>query len=63
MSDSIEHQTICNDCAFHTLVEGKIQCIHPDELEVNCSQVIFCNSFQSALIVDSPCVTFGNDEE
>ncbi|MGJ5631196.1 hypothetical protein ABF638_18425 (plasmid) [Nostoc sp. CALU 1950] len=58
-----EYQTICNDCAFHALVEGAIECIHPDEFGVNCSTVIFCNSFEPALIIDSPCVTYGNDEE
>nr|WP_292872767.1 hypothetical protein [Nostoc sp. LPT] len=56
-------QTICNDCAFHTLVEEAIMCIHPDESGVNCSTVIFCNSFEPALIIDSPCVTYGNDEK
>ncbi|MDB9368330.1 hypothetical protein PN456_05070 [Nodularia spumigena CS-586/05] len=61
MSDS--SQTICNDCAFHVVVEGVIKCIHPDELGVNCSTVIFCNSWKSALIIDSPCVSFGNDEQ
>ncbi|WP_375494091.1 hypothetical protein [uncultured Nostoc sp.] len=58
-----ECQTICNDCAFHALVEGAIECIHPDEFGVNCSTVIFCNSFEPTLIIDSPCVTYGNDEE
>ncbi|MHC5739418.1 hypothetical protein [Nostoc sp.] len=68
MSDSIDCQplpfkTICNDCAFHINVEAAIQCIHPDEFEVNCSTAIFCNSFQSTIVIDSPCVSFGKDEE
>jgi hypothetical protein len=56
-------KTICNDCAFHVLVEGVVQCIHPDELEVNCATVTFCNSFQPTQEVDSPCVSFGKDEK
>ena len=75
MSDSIESQyqlipeysqpspqTMCQDCAFHTLVQGIIECIHPEEFEVNCSTVIFCNSFQPAQEIDSPCVSFDYDE-
>ncbi|BAY23550.1 hypothetical protein NIES2100_33420 [Calothrix sp. NIES-2100] len=72
MSDSIEYQyqliseysqpsprqTICQDCAFHTKREDGIDCIHPDELQVNCSTIIFCNSFQPAQEIDSPCVSF-----
>ncbi|MFN6571791.1 hypothetical protein [Dendronalium sp. ChiSLP03b] len=60
---SLPCQTICNDCAFHVKVEGAIECIHPDELEVICSTITFCNSFQPAQEIDSPCVSFGNDEE
>lgn len=67
MSDSTSRQplscqTICHDCAFHSLVEEVIECIHPDEIGVNCSTVIFCNSFEPTVKIDSPCVTFGNDE-
>jgi hypothetical protein len=77
MSDSIESQyqlipdycqplpcqTICQDCAFSTKIQGRIDCIHPDELQVNCSQVIFCNSFQPSQEIDSPCVSFDYDDE
>lgn len=56
-------QTICNDCAFHVKVESAIECIHPDEADVNCAVVTFCSSFQPSQEIDSPCVTFGNDEE
>lgn len=56
-------QTMCRDCAFHIKVQGVTECIHPDEMEVNCSTVIFCNSFQPAQPIDSPCVSFGNEEE
>ncbi|MBF1991816.1 hypothetical protein [Fischerella thermalis] len=38
-----QHQTICSDCAFHVEVEGVIECIHPDESEINCSTVLFYN--------------------
>ncbi|MBD2679177.1 MULTISPECIES: hypothetical protein [Nostoc] len=67
MSNSIDAQplpckTICNDCAFHVL-EGVVQCIHPDEAVVNCATVNFCNSFQPMQEVDSPCVTYGNESE
>ncbi|MDM9379351.1 hypothetical protein QUB80_01335 [Chlorogloeopsis sp. ULAP01] len=67
MSNSIDAQplpreTICNECAFHVLVEGVVQCIHPDETGVNCANVNFCNSFQPMQVVDSPCVTYGEDE-
>ncbi|MBW4672750.1 MAG: hypothetical protein KME52_01485 [Desmonostoc geniculatum HA4340-LM1] len=68
MSDSMKDQTlpcktICNDCAFYVLVEGTIECIHPEEFGVNCSTVIFCNSFQPTQEVESPCVTYGDDQE
>ncbi|BAY15557.1 hypothetical protein NIES21_13740 [Anabaenopsis circularis NIES-21] len=56
-------QTICNDCTFHVKTESVIECIHPDELDVNCAVVSFCSSFQPREEIDSPCVTFGNDEE
>lgn len=55
-------QTICLDCVFHTQVAGTITCIHPDEAEVNCSTVTFCNSFQPTQEIESPCVSFGNDD-
>jgi hypothetical protein len=54
--------TICCDCAFHVEVADESACIHPEELDVNCATVIFCNSFQPSQEIDSPCVTFGNDE-
>ncbi|BAT54736.1 unknown protein [Nostoc sp. NIES-3756] len=54
-------QTICDECAFHIQVTEVIACIHPEELDVNCATVIFCNSFQPSQEIDSPCVTFGND--
>jgi hypothetical protein len=57
------HQTICQGCAFHTKVQGAIECIHPDEFEVNCSSVTFCNSFQPAQVIESPCVSFDYDDE
>ncbi|TBR59651.1 hypothetical protein BLD44_011160 [Mastigocladus laminosus UU774] len=60
---SSPRQSICNDCAFHIKVEGAIECIHPEELEINCSTVMFCNSFQSAQEIESPCVSFDDDEE
>ncbi|PMB44013.1 hypothetical protein CEN40_14765 [Fischerella thermalis CCMEE 5205] len=56
------HQTICSDCAFHVEVEGVIECIHPDESEINCSTVLFCNSFQSIQEVESPCVCFYDEQ-
>jgi hypothetical protein len=56
-------KSICNDCAFHVLIENFIKCLHPEESGVNCSTVIFCNSFQPAQEVDSPCVSYGSDEE
>lgn len=54
----LPHQTICHDCAFQTLLNNKLECTHPAELEVNCSTVVFCNSFQPMHEVDSPCVSF-----
>ncbi|AFY31128.1 hypothetical protein [Calothrix sp. PCC 7507] len=58
----LKRQTICNDCAFHTKVAEVMQCIHPDEFEVNCSTIIFCNSFQPTQEIESPCVSFGKDD-
>lgn len=55
-------QTICGDCAFHIKVVDESACIHPEELDVNCATVVFCNSFQPSQEIDSPCVTFGNDD-
>ncbi len=55
-------QSICSDCAFHIEVGDVLTCIHPEELDVSCATVIFCNSFQPSQEIDSPCVTFGNDE-
>ncbi len=60
---SLPCRSICNDCAFHVKTEEAIECIHPDECDVNCANVTFCNSFQSAQEIDSPCVTFGTDGE
>ncbi|NTW19047.1 MAG: hypothetical protein HGA42_05275 [Nostocales cyanobacterium W4_Combined_metabat2_030] len=37
----ILHKTICQDCAFYV----KLDCTHPDELDVNCATVNFCSSF------------------
>jgi putative hydrolase of HD superfamily len=62
MKEQLPCKTICNDCAFHVLLEGVVQCIHPDELEINYATVTFCNSFQPMQEVDSPCVTYGEDE-
>ncbi|WP_228014534.1 hypothetical protein [Fortiea sp. LEGE XX443] len=62
-SQPLPCHTICNDCAFHVKVKAAIECIHPDEFTVNCAVVTFCSSFQPIEEVDSPCVTFGNDEE
>lgn len=56
-------KTICNDCAFYTLVNSSVQCTHPDEAGIDCAIVIFCNSFQPTQEVDSPCVSYGSDEE
>jgi hypothetical protein len=56
--NKLSEKTICNDCAFYVKVEGFIECIHPDEFEVNCSTVTFCSSFTPSEEVDSPCVTF-----
>ncbi|TAF10123.1 MAG: hypothetical protein EAZ77_04015 [Nostocales cyanobacterium] len=64
MSDFIESQTmlfrsICEDCAFYM----QMKCTHPDEFEVNCAMVTFCSSFTPTVEIDSPCVTFGSDDE
>lgn len=53
------YKTICQDCAFYV----KSQCTHPDELDVNCDTVNFCSSFTPAVEIDSPCVSFGNDDK
>lgn len=57
-SQTIADQSICRECAFYVQME----CIHPDELGVNCTDVVFCNSFTPAVEIDSPCVTFGGEE-
>ncbi|AKG21980.1 hypothetical protein [Calothrix sp. 336/3] len=54
--------TICDDCIFHSLTTDGIECTNPEESPVNCSVVIFCNSFQPKQEVDSPCVSYGIDE-
>ncbi|MDJ0615294.1 MAG: hypothetical protein QNJ63_00890 [Calothrix sp. MO_192.B10] len=56
------HKTICNECVFYDLVESTPQCLHPEEVGVNCSNVTFCNSFQPLQEIDSPCVSFSEDE-
>ncbi|WP_231866988.1 hypothetical protein [Anabaena sp. 4-3] len=56
-------QTMCYDCAFHLQVQGGIECIHPEEIGVNCDTVVFCSSFQPSQPIDSPCVAFGNDDQ
>lgn len=61
--EGIFYHSICNECAFHIQTEETIKCIHPDEFEINCAAVTFCNSFQPAVEIDSPCVSFGNHEE
>ncbi|MFN5592180.1 MAG: hypothetical protein ACK482_01800 [Aphanizomenon sp.] len=53
------HKTICQDCAFYV----KLDCTHPDESGVNCATVNFCSSFTPAVEIDSPCVSFGNDDK
>ncbi len=53
------HKTICEECAFYI----NLECTHPDELAVNCAKVTFCNSFTPAVEIDSPCVSFCNDDE
>lgn len=55
----MSRKSICEDCAFYI----KLECTHPDELGANCATVIFCNSFTPAVEVDSPCVSFGSDDE
>lgn len=57
-SQPVSCQSICKDCAFYV----KLECTHPDESGVNCDTVIFCNSFTPVVEVDSPCVSFGNDD-
>lgn len=53
---------LCHDCVFHITGADAIECIHPDEFEVDCATVTFCSSFQPTQEIDSPCVTFGQDE-
>jgi len=63
LSQENSQSLLCHDCAFHVTVSDAIECIHPDELAVNCASITFCSSFQPYEEVDSPCVTFGQDEE
>ncbi|NJR14929.1 MAG: hypothetical protein HC785_03965 [Calothrix sp. CSU_2_0] len=56
-------KNICNECIFHALVEDFTECLNPDELGVNCSTVVFCSSFQPTQQIDSPCVSFGEDND
>ncbi|MDZ7956475.1 MAG: hypothetical protein RMY34_00955 [Aulosira sp. DedQUE10] len=62
-SQTSPYKTICKDCAFNIKVEDGTECIHPDELGINCSKVSFCSSFTPAQEIESPCVSFGNDED
>ncbi|GJD18687.1 hypothetical protein RIVM261_036430 [Rivularia sp. IAM M-261] len=57
------NKTLCNDCIFHVSRIGAIECIHPDEFEINCYNVTFCSSFQPMHEVESPCVAYGQDLE
>jgi hypothetical protein len=54
-------KTICNECIFHVLVEDLTECTNLDESGVNCSTVVFCSSFQPVEEIDSPCVSFSED--
>ncbi|WP_088243904.1 hypothetical protein [Calothrix rhizosoleniae] len=56
------HKTICHDCTFSELGKITPQCLHPDEAGVNCDNVTFCDSFQPSQEIDSPCVSFSEDE-
>jgi hypothetical protein len=55
-------QTICHGCLFSVFVNNSPTCINPDETGINCANVIFCNSFTPKEEVESPCVSFGEDE-
>lgn len=55
---AVSCQSICEECAFYV----KLECTHPDEIDINCAKVTFCNSFTLAVEVDSSCVSFGNDD-
>jgi hypothetical protein len=55
-------QTICDECIFSTQISDLPTCIHPDETKIDCTNVIFCSSFQPINEVESPCVSFGEDE-
>jgi hypothetical protein len=63
MVDFNKTQTICNECAFHVQLTDSIECTHPDESGVNCFYVKFCSSFQPSQEIDSPCVTFGDEQD
>ncbi|MFM7408979.1 MAG: hypothetical protein ACKO3K_20550 [Cuspidothrix sp.] len=54
----VSSRTICQDCAFYL----NLQCTHPDESQVNSTTITFCNSFTPAVEIDSPCVSFADDE-
>ncbi len=56
-------KTICNECIFHALVEDLTECTNPDESGVNCSTIVFCSSFQPIQEIDSPCVSFSEEDE
>lgn len=53
--------TICNDCAFCRMTNDTKECTHPLELGIDCCKVVFCSSFQPLKEVDSPCVTFDDE--
>lgn len=57
------NKTLCNDCIFHVSRIGTIECTHPEEFEINCYNITFCNSFQPMHEVESPCVAYGQDVE
>jgi hypothetical protein len=59
----ISSRTICNDCIFHLVTTGAIECTHPLEFGVNCYNVTFCSSFQPMHEVESPCVVWSEDME
>jgi hypothetical protein len=54
--------TICDECVFSTQINDLPTCINPDETKIDCKNVIFCSSFQPINEVESPCVSFGEDE-
>jgi hypothetical protein len=54
--------TICDECIFSVQINDLPTCINPDETKIDCTNVIFCSSFQPINEVESPCVCFGEDE-